>query len=377
MFRNKKRWLLLGLCILMLLPAGCSKAKKEEVELVSQELIVPEEANYKLAQVGTGEYTNERTTSGSIGFLITSDLYWDKEDCRYQEVLVEAGSIVKEGDVLIRFATNDSEITLEEQQLNLERLQNDYSVSRSDKQKEIATAKAALAGLESYDYQIAQLKVNKLQTSYEQYCYEMEHQIQTLKKSISDIQEEMDRNTITAPYDGIIEWVSSYTIGDKVPVYSTLIRMYSTDKLAIKAENPGKVFSYNQEVILRAGGRDSEIEYEGRIVSAANILPLELQNEYMVVQVTSEIPEELLNMGNQLLGMPVTVTGNTEEIQNVTIVDRKAVELEEGEYYVQLMEDGQVKKRFVTLGSANNNGNGSVVWIVDGIEEGDELALFK
>jgi len=104
---------------------------------------------------------------------------------------------------------------------------------------------------------------------------------------------------------------------------------------------------------------------------------LELQNEYMVVQVTSEIPEELLNMGNQLLGMPVTVTGNTEEIQNVTIVDRKAVELEEGEYYVQLMEDGQVKKRFVTLGSANNNGNGSVVWIVDGIEEGDELALFK
>lgn len=378
MFKNKKRLLLLGLSVLMLLPTGCSgSGKKEEEQLVSQELIVPEEANYKLTEVATGEYINTRTTSGSVGFSITSDLYWDKSDCRYQEVNVEKGSYVSEGDVLMKFTTDDSEIALEEKQLNLKRLQEDYSISRSDKQKEIATAKEGLAGLESYDYQIAQLQVNKLQTSYEQYCYETEYQIAQIQKEIEEIQEEMERNTITAPYDGIVEWVTTYTIGDKVPEYTTLISMYSTDKIAIKAENPGNVFAYNQEVTLTGRAQSLEVQLEGRIVSAANILPLELQSEYMVVQITSEIPEEVMELGIDLLGATVSISGNTEEIQNITIVDRKAVELEDGDYYVQLMEDGIVKKRFVTIGCANNNGNGSIVWIVDGVDEGDELALFK
>ena len=75
--------------------------------------------------------------------------------------------------------------------------------------------------------------------------------------------------------------------------------------------------------------------------------------------------------------MSVTVAGITETIKDVLIVTRQAVELENGQYYVQLLEDGVIKKRFVTMGCANNNGNGSVVWLVDGVEEGDVVVLFK
>ena len=178
MFRNKKSWIILVMCILMLLLAGCSKSDTETAELMSEELIVPQEANYKTVTVEVGEYINQRTTSGSVAFLITSDLYWDKEGCRYQEVLVEQGAKVSEGDVLIRFSTDESEVSLEEKQLNLMRIQEEYAVSRSDKQKEIATAKEGLEGLTSYDYEIAQQRIYAMQTSYEQYCYEKEYQIQ-------------------------------------------------------------------------------------------------------------------------------------------------------------------------------------------------------
>lgn len=377
MFRNSKRWILLAMCLLLLLPTGCTKEQEDTVELMSQELIVPEEANYKTATVEIGDYINQRTTSGSVGFLITTDLYWDKEGCRYQEVLVEKGAAVSEGDVLIRFTTDESEVNLEEKQLNLKRVQEEYAVTKSDKQKELAVAREGLNGLSSYEYQIAQQRCNALQTSYEQYCYEKEFQIQELKHSIEEMEEEMNRDSIKAPYDGIIEWMATCTVGDKVPVGTTLISMYSTDKIAVRAENPSGAFAYNQSVTLTAGSKDNQMQYEGRIVSADNILPLDMQNQYMVIQVTSEIPQELLDMGNQLLGMSVTVAGITETIKDVLIVTRQAVELENGQYYVQLLEDGVIKKRFVTMGCANNNGNGSVVWLVDGVEEGDVVVLFK
>lgn len=370
MSRNKRLGLLLPLFLVLLATAGCSDDGKSDAELVSEELIVPEEANYTTVTVEKGEYTYERMTSGTLGYLISANLTWDKENCRYQEVLVKEGDTVAEGDVLMRFTTEESQVNLEEEKLNLTHLQQEYATNSSDKQKEIETARSALSSLSLYDYQIAKLRLNQQQASYQQYCCDMEYQIAQQKARIADLQEEMDRQCITAPYDGVIESVASYTLGNKVPTDTVLLSMYSTDKIAVYAENTNNAFLYNQKVTITAGSKTSPSVYEGRVVAASNILPPEARSEYMVVQIQGEKPEDL-----SALIQSISISGNTEDVRDVLVANKNAFVLEEGKYYVQLLEDGAIKKRFVTLGCGNNSGNGSIVWILDGLEEGDELVL--
>ena len=62
---------------------------------------------------------------------------------------------------------------------------------------------------------------------------------------------------------------------------------------------------------------------------------------------------------------------NSQELKNVLLVDKDAVQKEEGKYFVYLLEDGVVHKRYVSLGLENKKS----VWILDGLSEGQELIL--
>ncbi len=352
---------------------GCSGGGGREAELMDEKLIVPEKANYQTATVHRGTYVTEESTGGTAAHQISASLFWDKENSRYGEVPVLTGDKVKKGDVLMRFSTEDSQVELEQKQVELKRLEQEYSANRAERQKEMAAAKNGLYELSSYDYQIAEYQIEKKWSEYEQYCYDTEKRLADLRESIKELQKELDRDCLTAPFDGVIENIAYYKLGSKVPVNETLITIYSLDKLVILAEERNQSFAYNQPVTVTFG-RDQTMS--GRVIQAYNIMPDEVQSAMtqFIVETNEPMPEKMLTSRS---GGRITVQGSGEKLNDVLIVDHKAVGLEEGRYYVQLLADGEVHKRFVTLGCKTNRGNGTVVWILEGVSEGDELVLLN
>ena len=97
------------------------------------------------------------------------------------------------------------------------------------------------------------------------------------------------------------------------------------------------------------------------------------QNDYMIIELDSE--EDAAFLAGRRSGT-ITITGVTLSVDDTLIAARAAFILSGGSYYVQILgEDGAVHLRPVNIGSVNNNGNGTDVWILEGVDEGETLVL--
>ena len=369
MYKSKARagWLAAALCMIIL--TACSDTQTERADLIDTGEVVATEAHFRTTSVRRGTYAQESQTSGVVMFLIDSDLEWDQSDCRYEEICVNKGDKVAEGDVLIRFSSEKSQLDLEEMQLQLDRLKEEYETKIENWKEDIDTATRATWDLTSYAWVRADIEVQRLKAAYEQYCCDMDHQIEALKKSIAKRQEEADKNVLKAPFDGVIDTVPNSEEGSKVPVGETLISMHSETRVMVGADNTQGKFSYNQEVTVSV----RESSFKGRVIAASNILPTSYRSDYMVIELESEEAAAFL-AGRQ--SATITITGQTLSVDNALMASRQAFILDGGTYYVQVLgEDGAVHRRPVTIGSVNNNGNGTDVWILEGVDEGDTLVL--
>lgn len=369
MYKSKAKagWLALALCMIIL--TGCGKKQSAETDLIDPSTIVTTETNYHTTTVRRGTYTEESQTSGIVTFPVSSDLEWDRTGCRFAEYCVQKGNKVSEGDVLIRFTSEESLLDLEEMQLELERLQAEYETGIENWEEDIDAAVRETWDVKSYAWVRADLEVQRLEAAYAQYQCDMEHQIETLEKNIKKRQKEADKNVLKAPYDGVIDYITTAEMGTKVPLGTTLVSMHSETRIVVGADNASGKFSYNQEVMVRLRERS----FEGRIIAASNILPTNCKSDYMVIELATEEGVEFLT------GRPaasITVTGETLSVEDALMASRSAFTLAGGTYYVQILEEnGAVHQRPVTIGSVNNNGNGTDVWILDGVDEGDTLIL--
>ena len=122
MYKSKARagWLAAALCMIIL--TACGKPQAEETNLIDISNVVASETSFRTTTVRRGTYAEESQTSGVVRFPFSSDLEWDRPGCRIEEICVQRGDHVAEGDVLIRFTSEESLLDLEEMQLKLDRL---------------------------------------------------------------------------------------------------------------------------------------------------------------------------------------------------------------------------------------------------------------
>ncbi|MBR2263357.1 MAG: hypothetical protein IJ917_03290 [Firmicutes bacterium] len=369
MYKSKARagWLAAALCMIIL--TACGKPQAEETNLIDISNVVASETSFRTTTVRRGTYAEESQTSGVVRFPFSSDLEWDRPSCRIEEICVQRGDHVAEGDVLIRFTSEESLLDLEEMQLKLDRLKEEYEIGIENWEEDIDTAERATWDLTSYAWVRADIEVQRRKSAYEQYCCDMDHQIEALERSIAKRQEEADKNVLKAPYEGVIDGVPTIDVGSKVTPGQTLISMHSETRLVVGADNTQGKFSYDQEVMVRMRERS----FEGRIIAASNILPTSYRSDYMVIELDSE---EAVAFLASRQSVAITVTGETLSVDNALLASRQAVILSGGDYFVQILEEGgAIHRRPVTIGSINNNGNGTDVWILEGVEEGDTLLL--
>ena len=123
-----KTLLLTGICLsLTAFSAGCSSLFPKEEDALTVPLVTPVPVEYKTQKAELSSISNEVTMSGKIVAATEQDLYFTCAQGRLKEMLVSSGDKVKAGDILATIETDDLDVQIAMQELEVDKAQIQYN----------------------------------------------------------------------------------------------------------------------------------------------------------------------------------------------------------------------------------------------------------
>jgi len=348
---------LLCLCV----PLTCAVAQSPS--LISQDLIQTETVHYsKTAVVEETVFERSYQAAASEFYPHTYTLSAEVSNASFVEYRVARRQAVQAGDVLAVFALDIDEEALASTRLSLERTQREYESGKENRLEEIDGLLAQKSQADgSFERELLDLRINRAQVAYEQYCYQQECRIAGYEEQLKEMQEQNSRTQLIAPFDGIIADLTYKRVGERIYANEVLVTMYREDGMLLRISNDNLVFRYGMEVSVTSGTKNNQSIYEGRIVAADNLLPASRRLGYAFVELEAAAGEEKPQLSH------LSVTGVSQYLENVMVIPRRAAVLEGGKYYVECLINGVPQKRFINSGLTNASG----VWVLQGLEPGD------
>lgn len=336
----------------------CAAAGRED--LISADAISPETANYRTMAVERGDYSVSAQGPASILYPVTYSVRYEGIPARFAEFTVSKGDYVQQGDVLAVLNPDVSRASVSAQELALQRTREAYAEGKRTRQQALSGQEQSDTGEQTaLETERQRLEREKLQLELERYCYEQEHSIAQQQQEIDAFYAEYEDTCVRAPASGRI--TSLEVIREDEPVSSgrVMLEMHSEEKMLICVQNPNGDFRYNMPVTVESGVKKNVVTLPGRVV-ATDALLSETKRDYNAAFIRLDEPRE-----EELYDCKVRC--ETIHIPDVLLVSRSALMLDGGNYYVNKLADGTVKKRFVNpqlLGPKQT-------WVVQGLEEGD------
>lgn len=366
MLRIKSMVRVLALISVMTLLLTACKEKDASDELLEGSLKAPEQGNYKTDTVERGDYIIEGKCLAELCFPNVAPLSPESENSRLRELLVSEGDEVKAGQVLVNLSVEGSEAELEEKRVVLQNAREDKNRETENKRSEIERAEAALSGLSGIDAELKNFELQALRENYNAYLRETEYQIARLEEELRTMEERLGATQIVAPFDGKVQSVSTdFHVGDKVNPGDTLVTVYDPNVYYLQVDDSEAKLSYNMEVAVEASRRDESAVYTGRVVSAGDSVSYKVKDNNTYIKL--DTPPDV----DKLLGMSLSVSAQTLRLEDVLLIDRKALYNDEKKNFVYLLEDGSLRKRYVAVGDRGKD----QVWITDGLKEGQTIVL--
>ncbi|MBN1484423.1 MAG: efflux RND transporter periplasmic adaptor subunit [Chloroflexia bacterium] len=283
------------------------------------------------------------------------NIYWDNRDLenrlnKYGQDLPDA-RVDQEAQAWR--AVENAEAAMEQARLSYEQALQREQSSNQSAQAQVVSAQANLGRLQSgagaEDVRISQLSIDQAQVSYDL-------AFENLKKS-----------ALRAPFDGIVATVLA-EVHNQVSAANTILVLIDDSSYTIDVEVDEidiPAIQVEQECIILLDALP-EAELVGRVREVA------LSPSVGQGIVTYRVRVEVTDLGGAAVrpGMTANVNIVTARAEGVLVVPRRAVQIEEGQAYVErLTADDQLEKIPVELGL----GDAFSIEIVSGLQEGDRL----
>ncbi|MGI5894154.1 MAG: efflux RND transporter periplasmic adaptor subunit [Candidatus Merdivicinus sp.] len=314
--------------------SGCSLFPEEE-EVLAPPLKAPTAVSYTTTTVKRGSIVDSVTMSGTFISTRSYDLSFDKRSGYLSELNVEPGQTVEKGQLLARLDTDSLELDIQKQELQTEKAAIALEAARNAE-----NATSSSIRLAEIDYQLQKLQLDNLKM-------------------------ELEKQSIYAPDNGVVSYISKSSIGEYVAARSTLIRIVDPSSLQIECtDDKVSDFKLNQDVSVTIDKQT----YAGKVVMTSAEAPdiaLESGKAFVRIEVTDPLPEE------DLLGKSVQVEMIREQKDDVLVIPRNVVSIYSGESYVLVLEDGVKKERIIETGIKNV----TEIEVINGLEEGEEIII--
>ena len=313
---------------------GCGLFPEEE-EALAPPLAAPAAVTYTTTTVERGAIADSVTVSGTFVSTRSYDLSFEKRAGYLSEIAVKAGDEVAAGQFLARLDTDALEKELKKQELIVERAQIALNAAKA---AENATKDSIR--LAEIDYELQKLQLDETRN-------------------------ELSKQSIYAPADGVVSYLSKQSVGEYIAARSTFIRIVDPDSLQIECTGDKiSAFQLDQEVVVTYDKK----EYAGKVVMTPASAPYEMQADgksFVRIEVTDPLPEE------PLLGKSASVELIREKKEDVIVIPRNVVSMYSGESYVQVLENGIKKERMIETGIKNV----TYIEVVSGLSEGEEVII--
>ncbi len=352
------------LCFLILL-AGCKKAAEETGETyVIGDNLVQDEIALRTAPVLKGTYENVVSFQGTVIYTNSVSLSFMEENAVFYQYLVEQGDFVREGDPLAECKISVSDMEKEEWILEKTMYQKELDSLTKQYENDIKKLDQLITQGTEEEKELYQLLKKEARSQYQQSHTSITEQIEYLEKKIELWNNTKNTNTIYAPMNGSIDKLAYMKEGDEIEDGRWIVMMHSEEERYIQVTDEKEQLYYNMTVTVEAGKAGQKQEYEGVVIQSDQVLsePLKQNTALVVLKDHSVKPETLEN---------ILVKASIHKVEQTLMVNRSGVYSEKGKSYVLLLEDGAVKKRYITAGLSNSE----YVCILDGAAEGWEIVL--
>lgn len=318
---------------------------------------------YRTTQVYEGEFALTYDAYAEVVYTASQNLSWDNAQDRYGEILVSTGDVVKKGDVLATFiGSSSADVDVLEKELAVQEAQNALNKTVRNYENSIAKKKNSMQSLTGYDYDIANLELEKLRSEYAQRVEEAEYQIARQQEALAETTEKRDKKELLAPFDGKISGVNpDCREGNKVMPGTPIIQISDESSRIMSLQSTDYISQvpYLSRVTLQ--DPMAQLEYEGTVVSCASVSG----NSRVIVQLDQEIPKDREEAKYK-------AQGYVAKKENVTLVDNEAIRDEGNKKYVYVLNENNARyKVYIATGKTNNG----ITWVMDGLTPGQTVAL--
>ncbi|ALS28991.1 RND transporter [Paenibacillus sp. 32O-W] len=335
--RHSRRSLLLGgfALLLALVPAGCSLLPTEE-EPIPPPLIKPAEEQYDTVKVATG--TIERYFQGTATFVSrsSSQVYFTQSGGRLVKLHAKVGETVKKGQLLAELDHGDLELRTSLQRLAVEKAEIELKRSRE--------------GGDPNDIRMREID------------------LESAKLTLNALEEQIVRNRLTSPIDGIVTYVSDIQPGQTVNAYQAIYSIADPNQVQLTYEAQN-----TSDIIAVQPGMQAEITYQkekytGTVLQTPSSAPLsgdeaERERNARKLILQTDAKGEI----GQFADFKIFL----ERKENVIIIPRSGLRTYLDRKYVQVIDGERRKEVDVEVGIMTS----TEVEIRRGLEEGQEVIL--
>jgi len=374
------------------------------------EASVPE---YQTATVGRGDITADITAAGNLSYALEEDLAF--ETAGYvEEVLVEEGDEVSQGQVLATLDTGDLEDAVTEAEKAVENakvalLQAQASQLQAEanlEQEEEDLKNLRRQNIHGYRRTIAELNLEAAELNLEAAELRLEianSDLVSAEEDLAEAQEELEEAVITAPFDG---FVTSVDVEGGDEVFKGTVAVQIVDPERFKAEIlvgemdifeiklggealvevdsqpmlsiPAEVTYISPTATIQSGVVNYEIEVE--------LEPLETLKQEMLEAMQEKQGETQGEPQNPMLatlegfqfkeGLNITVSVIVDEASDVLLVPNQAITYQGMRAYVLVLKAGDNEEQIIEERSIQTGINDwQYTEVSDGLIEGEEVVI--
>lgn len=357
MLRNK--WMALLLLAAMMLSA-CSQA---EAPIASPEISASAEASYKTVTVSRGTFSQIESCKGSFVYPDSKTIY-----CEYPNAIlmnpinIRENSEIKAGELLATFTFGVSKA-------ELSRLELAYSETVRAMNKQLAAYQATInalaqtALLDTPEGKLAAMQKQQTELDMQNYRIGVEQNLVKQGKALQDYRELFSEKTVIIPEDGKVMWSVEMTKDQVLAKDAPILTYYTEETRYLKVNSASEDFYEMAVPGTKVTIADNNNQIEGYVISApAGIDEISKNRD---VYIASEHFDELNSRSAYSVSCVVL------ELENMLLLDKKAIKKDGDIQYVYVIENGSPIRRNVFCGLEEEG----IVCILDGLTEGQQVVI--
>jgi len=265
-------------------------------------------------------------------------------------------------------------LTNQEQIIEIQKATNQNNISLAKEKviqakNALALAEAELslkkAGFSQEQIDAQRARVKQLESS----LISQKAQIKQVQAEIEYLRTQLSKYTLYAPFDGIIT-KKEIEKGEIVSAYQPVISLISVNNFEIQANVP------EVDIAKVKVGNQAKITFDAygeEVIFKAKVVKIDPAETIIEGVATYKVTLNLVEKDKRIKpGLSADIDILTAKKENVLVIPQRGVIEKDGQKFVRVYKDGQIKEKEVKTGLSDGKGQ---IEIKEGLNEGDLICL--